>query len=175
VTGTQAWWIQVGRDGHFVIDSNISKMHRLKSMDLETCCHPKTSAISRQEVEKSIAFDDIESLVYACHMGLGLVARVNTNDMQLRIMDHQRKTHFLSEWHIVCQWIRSLPPRQGFDHGRNGKIIAANLIFGKYPSRCFIILRIVHDFNGENEIIRANFSNEIVELNKSECDDLALA
>ncbi|MDR1302992.1 MAG: hypothetical protein LBJ81_00020 [Puniceicoccales bacterium] len=109
VTGTQAWWIQAGRYSHFVIDSSMSKMHRLKSMDLETCCHPKTPEISRQEVEKLAALDDIESLVYACPMGLELTARVNTNYMQLRIMYHQRKAHRLSEWRTFCQWIESLP------------------------------------------------------------------
>ncbi|MDR1366337.1 MAG: hypothetical protein LBJ13_00290 [Puniceicoccales bacterium] len=109
VTGTQAWWIQAGRYGHFVIDSSMSKMHRLKAMNLETCCHPKTSAISRQEVEKLAALDDIESLVYACPMGLELTARINTNYMQLRIMYHQRKAHRLSEWRIFCHWIESLP------------------------------------------------------------------
>ncbi|MDR2812974.1 MAG: hypothetical protein LBB05_04285 [Puniceicoccales bacterium] len=109
VTGTQAWWIQAGRYGHFVIDSSMSKMHRLKFMDLETCCHPKTSKIARQEIEKLAASDDIESLIYACPMGLELTARINTNYMQLRIMYHQRKTHRLIEWHTFCHWIGSLP------------------------------------------------------------------
>jgi hypothetical protein len=109
VTGTQAWWIQAGRYGHFVIDSSMSKMHRLKSMNLETCCHPKTPEISRQEVKKLIALDDIESLIYACPMGLELTARINTNYMQLRIMYHQRKAHRLNEWRIFCHWIESLP------------------------------------------------------------------
>jgi exodeoxyribonuclease V alpha subunit len=36
-------------------------------------------------------------------------------------------------------------------------------------------LGIIQNFNGENETIFVNFNNEIVELNKSECDDLALA
>jgi hypothetical protein len=109
VTGTQAWWIQAGRYSHFVIDSSMSKMHRLKSMNLETCCHPKTPEISREEVEKLVALDDIESLIYACPMGLELTARVNTNYMQLRIMYHQRKAHRLSEWHTFCDWVASLP------------------------------------------------------------------
>ncbi|MDR1590392.1 MAG: hypothetical protein LBR92_00070 [Puniceicoccales bacterium] len=109
VTGTQAWWIQAGRYGHFVIDSSMSKMHRLKSMDLETCCHPKTPQNSRQEIAKLVALDDIESLVYACPMGLELTARINTNYMQLRIMYHQRKAHRLQEWHTFCHWIESLP------------------------------------------------------------------
>jgi hypothetical protein len=109
VTGTQAWWIQAGRYGHFVIDSSMSKMHRLKSMDLASCCHPKTPEISRQEVAKMVPLDDIESLVYACPMGLELTARVNTNYMQLRIMYHQRKAHRLKEWHTFCHWIESLP------------------------------------------------------------------
>jgi hypothetical protein len=109
VTGTQAWWMQAGRYGHFVIDSSMSKMHRLKSMDLETCCHPKTPEISRKEVGKLVALDDIESLIYACPMGLELTARVNTNYMQLRIMYHQRRAHRLNEWHTFCHWIESLP------------------------------------------------------------------
>ncbi|MDR2807256.1 MAG: hypothetical protein LBB11_03820 [Puniceicoccales bacterium] len=114
VTGTQAWWIQAGRYGHFVIDSSMSKMHRLKSMNFATSCHPKTSEISRQEVAKCVALDDIESLVYACPMGLELTARVNTNYMQLRIIYHQRKAHRLSEWHSFCHWIESLPLAREF-------------------------------------------------------------
>jgi hypothetical protein len=109
VTGTQAWWMQAERYSHFVIDSSMSKMHRLKSMNLEICCHPKTSATSRQEIEKLVALDDIESLIYACPMGLELTARVNTNYMQLRIMYHQRKAHRLNEWRIFCHWIEALP------------------------------------------------------------------
>jgi hypothetical protein len=109
VTGTQAWWIQAGRYGHFVIDSSMSKMHRLKAMNLATCCHPKTPEAAREEVAKWATLDDIESLIYACPMGLELTARVSTNYMQLRIMYHQRRAHRLSEWHQFCHWIESLP------------------------------------------------------------------
>jgi hypothetical protein len=78
-------------------------------MDLGSCCHPKTPQISREEVTKLVASDDIESLIYACPMGLELTARVNTNYMQLRIMYHQRRAHRLGEWHTFCHWIESLP------------------------------------------------------------------
>ncbi|MDR1435055.1 MAG: hypothetical protein LBI77_01450 [Puniceicoccales bacterium] len=109
VTGTQAWWMQAERYSHFVIDSSMSKMHRLKSMDLATRCHPKTPELSRETVAQLVASDDIESLIYACPMGLELTARVNTNYMQLRIMYHQRKAHRLCEWHAFCHWMESLP------------------------------------------------------------------
>ncbi|MDR2200798.1 MAG: hypothetical protein LBN94_01675 [Puniceicoccales bacterium] len=119
VTGTQAWWIQAGRYNHFVITSSMSKMHRLKSMDLPTSCHPKTPTVSMNETIKCRELDDLETLIYSCPMGLELTARVNTNYLQLRIMYHQRKAHRLSEWHTFCHWIESLPFAREFivDHG----------------------------------------------------------
>jgi hypothetical protein len=93
ITGTQAQSIQAERYGHFIIDSKRSKMHCLTLLVLKMCCHRTTHEISRQDVRKQAAYDDLESLVYGCPMGVELTARVNTNYMPLCITYHQRKAH----------------------------------------------------------------------------------
>lgn len=112
VTATVKWWVQYGRYHFQQIDSSMSTMHRLRSMQENgsICFNKRTDArfidLFFQLVNENA---DDETLAYSCPMGIELTARINTNFLQLRTMYVQRKNHKLKEWRDFCDWICSLP------------------------------------------------------------------
>jgi hypothetical protein len=49
------------------------------------------------------------TLVASLPSGFVLGATMTTNYRQLKTIYHQRKHHKLEEWHVFCEWVKSLP------------------------------------------------------------------
>ena len=53
--------------------------------------------------------EDYLRLLYNIPTGFELTARMTTNYRQLKTIYLQRRNHRLPDWHVVCDFIESLP------------------------------------------------------------------
>lgn len=135
VTAPQYWWLQFQRYHFADIVSSQSKMHRILEMDIDKQVNGYVMLDSIFNLKRLIKlyknFDEnkehtvravggikcefknkkelFQTIIANCPMGLELTARIVTNYLQLKTIYHQRKNHKLEEWHIFCDWIKSLP------------------------------------------------------------------
>jgi len=125
-------WVEAERYTFLNFISSMSTMHRIAKMDIKNCCNAYTSTIEIENVErlreqynnidgekhpeeKRIAYLD---LLYNLPSGFELTAGMTTNYRCLKNIYAQRRNHRLPDWHVVCDWIETLP-------------LAAELITGK--------------------------------------------
>ena len=109
-------WVELQRYHFIDFCSSMSTMHRISQMDLNKSCN--------QYVDKQI-FDILKELIYNYNenptdenfykliynipSGFEYTARLSTNYRQLKTIYSQRKNHRLPDWHIFCDWIKTLP------------------------------------------------------------------
>ena len=125
------YWSPEFQRYHFAdIVTSSSKMHRLKSMDMEECMNghvddrvkdvmkEKVEAYNQATLDPNSTREDREKafmeMLSNCPLGLELFMRVSTNYKQLRTMYKQRKNHRLPDWRVFCQWIETLPYADDF-------------------------------------------------------------
>lgn len=99
------------------IVSSSSKMHRLSSMDMDTCFNKYVTDESKEQMKRLVkkfndtkSYDDFMVMLSNCPQGIELFMRVSTNYLQLRTLYRQRKTHKLKEdYGELCEFIEKLP------------------------------------------------------------------
>lgn len=109
------------------IVSSSSKMHRLSSMDMDTCFNKYVTDESKEQMKRLVkkfnetkSYEDFMVMLSNCPQGLELFMRVSTNYLQLRTLYRQRKTHKLKEdYGAVCEFIEKLPYANDFIIGNN--------------------------------------------------------
>lgn len=109
------------------IVSSSSKMHRLSSMDMDTCFNKYVTDESKEQMKRLVkkfndtkSYEDFMLMLSNCPQGIELFMRVSTNYLQLRTLYRQRKTHKLKEdWGEVCEFIEKLPYANEFIIGNN--------------------------------------------------------
>lgn len=118
------------------IITSSSKMHKLLKMDLDYACNEYVTPEAKDNLKKCIdnynsllEIEPSEDIVVNLNlknairvawtkvlsntpMGLELFMRCHTNYLCLQNMYYQRKDHKLFEWHIFCDWIKTLPYAQ---------------------------------------------------------------
>ena len=109
------------------IVSSSSKMHRLSSMDMDTCFNKYVTDESKEQMKRLVkkfndtkSYEDFMFMLSNCPQGIELFMRVSTNYLQLRTLYRQRKTHKLKEdYGAVCEFIEKLPYAKEFIIGNN--------------------------------------------------------
>ena len=109
------------------IVSSSSKMHRLSSMDMDTCFNKYVTDESKEQMKRLVkkynenkSYEDFMAMLSNCPQGIELFMRVSTNYLQLRTLYRQRKTHKLKEdWGAVFEFIEKLPYANDFIIGNN--------------------------------------------------------
>ena len=109
------------------IVSSSSKMHRLSSMDMDTCFNKYVTDESKEQMKRLVkkfnytkSYDDFMAMLSNCPQGIELFMRVSTNYLQLRTLYMQRNNHKLKEdWGAVCEFIEKLPYANEFIIGNN--------------------------------------------------------
>lgn len=109
------------------IVSSSSKMHRLSSMDMDTCFNKYVTDEIKEQMKRLVkkynetkSYEDFMVMLSNCPQGIELFMRVSTNYLQLRTLYRQRKTHKLKEdWGEVCEFIEKLPYAKEFITGNN--------------------------------------------------------
>ena len=109
------------------IVSSSSKMHRLSSMDMDTCFNKYVTDESKEQMKILVkkfndtkSYEDFMVMLSNCPQGIELFMRVSTNYLQLRTLYRQRKTHKLKEdYGAVCEFIEKLPYANEFIIGNN--------------------------------------------------------
>ena len=109
------------------IVSSSSKMHRLSSMDMDTCFNKYVTDESKEQMKRLVkkfndtkSYEDFMVMLSNCPQGIELFMRVSTNYLQLRTLYRQRKTHKLKEdYGTVCEFIEKLPYANEFIIGNN--------------------------------------------------------
>ena len=104
------------------IVSSSSKMHRLSSMDMDTCFNKYVTDESKEQMKRLVkkfnetkSYEDFMVMLSNCPQGIELFMRVSTNYLQLRTLYRQRKTHKLKEdYGELCAFIENLPYAKEF-------------------------------------------------------------
>lgn len=104
------------------IVSSSSKMHRLSSMDMDTCFNKYVTDESKEQMKRLVkkfndtkSYEDFMVMLSNCPQGIELFMRVSTNYLQLRTLYRQRKNHKLKEdWGAVFEFIEKLPYANDF-------------------------------------------------------------
>lgn len=122
VTAPLYWWKQAQRYHFFEFVSSQSTMHCLLKFDLESQCVKDTNKevlaiLNRLKDEYNAISDENKEekklkwreLVASLPSGFCLGATMVTNYQQLKTIYNQRKFHKLDEWHVFCDWCKTLP------------------------------------------------------------------
>ena len=122
VTAPLYWWKQAQRYHFFEFVSSQSTMHCLLKFDLESQCVKDTNKevlaiLNRLKDEYNAIRDENKEekklkwreLVASLPSGFCLGATMVTNYQQLKTIYNQRKFHKLDEWHVFCDWCKTLP------------------------------------------------------------------
>lgn len=107
---------EMQRYGFLDIVCSSSKMHRLVSMDMDTCFNEWVTYESKSQMKRLIdkynndkTEERFMRVLSNCPQGIMLFMRCSTNYEQLATIYRQRKNHRLPEWHAFCEFIESLP------------------------------------------------------------------
>ncbi|MCL2368215.1 MAG: hypothetical protein FWC72_04390, partial [Oscillospiraceae bacterium] len=123
MTLTNKAWVEAERYRFLTFISSMSTMHRVAFFKIGDSCNEHTSqeaiavAEALQETYHEIdgkaepqrKKDAYLALLYNLPAGFELMAGMVTNYRCLRNIYEQRRTHRLPDWHIVCDWIETLP------------------------------------------------------------------
>lgn len=109
------------------IVSSSSKMHRLSSMDMDSCFNKYVTDESKEQMKRLVkkynetkSYEDFMVMLSNCPQGVELFMRVSTNYLQLRTLYRQRKNHKLKEdYGALCAFIEELPYAKEFIIGNN--------------------------------------------------------
>lgn len=116
-------WVEAERYRFLSFISSMSSMHRAAFFKIGECCNEYTS---RAEILETERLQDIYNaidgasdreakskayleLLYSIPAGFELMAGMITNYRCLRNIYEQRRGHRLPDWHVVCDWIETLP------------------------------------------------------------------
>ena len=107
------------------IVSSSSKMHRLSSMDMETCFNKYVTDESKEQMKRLVkkfnetkSYEDFMAMLSNCPQGIELFMRVSTSYLQIRTIVHQRYNHKLREdWGAFIDFARDLPYAREFIFG----------------------------------------------------------
>lgn len=116
-------WVEAERYTFLNFISSMSTMHRVSMFRIGDCCNehvsPAQIKISEELQEKYNAIDGEKDpdgkkrayleLLYALPSGFEITAGMTTNYRCLKNIYAQRRNHRLPDWHVVCNWIESLP------------------------------------------------------------------
>ena len=125
-------WVEAERYTFLNFISSMSTMHRVARFKIGDCCNEYTSPAEIAEADRLQAvYNSIDAaadpegkkrayleLLYNLPSGFELMAGMTTNYRCLKNVYAQRRNHRLPDWHVVCDWIETLP-------------LAAELITGK--------------------------------------------
>ena len=107
------------------IVSSSSKMHRLSSMDMDTCFNKYVTDESKEQMKRLVkkfndtkSYEDFMVMLSNCPQGIELFMRVSTSYLQIRTIVHQRYNHKLREdWGAFIDFARDLPYAREFIFG----------------------------------------------------------
>lgn len=116
-------WVEAERYTFLNFISSMSCMHRAAFFKISDCCN---KYVSQEEIDKAEALrerynaiDGKENpdekkeayleLLYNIPSGFELMAGMTTNYRCLKNIYRQRRSHRLPDWHVVCDWIETLP------------------------------------------------------------------
>lgn len=116
-------WTEAERYTFLNFISSMSTMHRIARFDIGACCNTYTSPIEIKEAERlQFIYNAIDGekhpeekkqayldLLFNIPCGFELMAGMTTNYRCLKNIYQQRRNHRLPDWHVVCDWIESLP------------------------------------------------------------------
>lgn len=123
ITLSNKCWVEAERYTFLNFISSMSSMHRIAFFRIGECCNEFTNedeikiAEELQDVynnidnnmfpeEKKLAYLD---LLYSIPSGFELMAGMITNYRCLKNIYAQRRNHRLPDWHVICDWIETLP------------------------------------------------------------------
>ena len=115
-------WVEAERYNWLDFVSSCSTMHKICQIDIRKCCNNYVWDETIIKLEHKVKrYNSLENrttneakelyleILYNIPSGFELVARMTTNYQQLKTIYFQRKTHRLPDWHMVCDWIETLP------------------------------------------------------------------
>lgn len=116
-------WVEAERYRFLTFISSMSTMHRVAFFKIGESCNTHTCKEAIQAAEKlQNIYNSIDSaaepkrkkeayldLLYNLPTGFELMAGMITNYRCLRNIYEQRRSHRLPDWHVVCDWIETLP------------------------------------------------------------------
>jgi len=116
-------WVEAERYRFLSFISSMSTMHRVAHFQIGASCNAHTSpeaiAVAEALQANYHAIDGAAEperkkaayleLLYNLPAGFELMAGMVTNYRCLRNIYEQRRTHRLPDWHVVCDWIETLP------------------------------------------------------------------
>lgn len=116
VKAPQYFWQQLQRYNFIDFVSSMSKMHCIQKVNIEEQCNKLTDAALIKHAEDTVASYKqnseectIDEVLCNIPMGLEMTARMTTNYLQLKTIYNQRKNHRSKQWHVFCDWIKTLP------------------------------------------------------------------
>ena len=122
---------ELQRSNFVDIVSSSSKMHKLKTMDMDACFTEYVTEQSKQQKKELLAqynkdksYESFMRLLSNCPQGIELFMRCSTNYLQLRTIYKQRLHHkLIDDWGVgFCQdFIEKLPYFNEFISGNYGK------------------------------------------------------
>jgi len=116
-------WVEAERYTFLNFISSMSSMHRVAMFKIRDCCNQYVSATEIEEAERlQNIYNNIDGasepvkkkeayldLLYNLPSGFELMAGMTTNYRCLKNIYAQRRRHRLPDWHVVCDWIETLP------------------------------------------------------------------
>ena len=116
-------WVEAERYTFLNFISSMSTMHRVARFRIGESCNEYTSPAEIAEAERlQQVYNAIDAqadpegkkrayleLLYNLPAGFELMAGMTTNYRCLKNIYAQRRNHRLPDWHVVCDWIETLP------------------------------------------------------------------
>lgn len=116
-------WVEAERYTFLNFISSMSTMHRVARFKIADCCNKYVSAAEIREADRlQSVYNSIDAqaeperkkeayleLLYNLPSGFELMAGMTTNYRCLKNIYAQRRNHRLPDWHVVCDWIETLP------------------------------------------------------------------
>lgn len=116
-------WVEAERYTFLNFVSSMSCMHRASLFKIGDCCNEFVSETEIAEAERlqevynsidGVQYPDEKKeayldLLYNIPSGFELMARMTTNYRCMKNMYAQRRRHRLPDWHVICDWIETLP------------------------------------------------------------------
>ena len=113
-------WVEAERYRFLTFVSSMSTMHRVAFFQIGDCCNAYTDKAAIEAAERlqaeyhaisdpSLKKEAYLKLLYNLPAGFELMAGMVTNYRCLRNIYEQRRNHKLPDWHVVCDWIETLP------------------------------------------------------------------
>ena len=134
LTITNKAWVEAERYTFLNFISSMSTMHRVARFKIADCCNQYTSPVEIAEAQRlQEVYNGIDAtqdpqrkkeayleLLYNLPSGFELMAGMTTNYRCLKNIYAQRRNHRLPDWHVVCDWIETLPMAAELITGKKG-------------------------------------------------------